>query len=146
MMNIILKEVDMENWEECIDLKVSEDQKSFVAPNWYSILESKFGEDIYTLCIYDKEIMVGFLMYDIDPDTNRWELSRLMIDKKYQKMGYGRSTMIKLMEELRGKLGEIEFFTSVEPENIVAKNFYKGLGFKETGEIMWDEEVLVIEL
>ncbi len=84
-MNITFKKVDKENWEGCADLSVSEDQKFFVAPNWYSILQSKFEENIYTLCIYDNETMVGFLMYDIDPDTNRWELSRLMIDKRYQK-------------------------------------------------------------
>lgn len=53
---------------------------------------------------------------------------------------------MKLLEDLRIRLGEIKFFTSVESKNIAAKNFYKSVGFKETGETMWDEEVFVIDL
>ena len=145
-MNIIFKEVDKENWEDCVDLVVSTEQKSFVAPNWYSILEAKFEEDIYPLCIYDDETMVGFLMYDLDPETNRWELSRLMIDKKYQSKGYGRIALNQLLSILKEKLGHIKFYTSVEPENLVAKKMYESIGFKLTGEIMWEEEVMVIDL
>lgn len=35
-MQLIFKEVDRENWEECVDLRVSKEQEEYVAPNWYS--------------------------------------------------------------------------------------------------------------
>lgn len=145
-MNITFKEVNKENWEECIDLVVSTEQKSFVAPNWYSILESKFEEELYPICIYDDETMVGFLMYDRDPETDRWELSRLMIDKNHQNKGYGRVVLNQLLNLLRTKIGHIKFYTSAEPENLVAKKLYESIGFKLTGEIICEEEVMVIDL
>lgn len=145
-MDIILREIDINNWEECIDLEVTEEQKKFVATNSYSILQAKFEEEIYTLGIYNKDIMVGFLMYDLDPDTKRMEISRLMIDQKYQGKGYGKKSMLKLLELIKGKYGNIKFYTSIEPENIIAEKLYESIGFKKTGEIMWDEEVMTIQL
>jgi len=43
-MNLIFKAIDNDNWRECIELSVEENQKCFVASNSYSILESKFEE------------------------------------------------------------------------------------------------------
>lgn len=145
-MDLIFKEPDKDNWEKCVDLKVPDDQKDYVAPNWYSIMQSKFEEDCFPLCIFDGEEMIGFLMYGIDPDTKRVELSRLMIDYKFQGKGYGKNSVLKLCEWIRLKYGNIQFYTSIEPQNESAKNLYVNLGFFPTGEIMWDEEVLVKQL
>lgn len=145
-MEITLKEVDKENWEECVELNVSEEQNDYVAANWYSILQAKFEEEIYPLCIYDGQVMVGFLMYDLDPDTNRMEMCRLMIDHKYQGKGYGRSAVLKLLDLIREKYGKIKFYTSTVPGNTAAQKLYESIGFKKTGEIMWGEVVMAIQL
>lgn len=145
-MQLVFEEISKDNWEECVDLVVSDKQKEFVAPNWYSILESKFERELYPLCIYDKDTMVGFLMYDIDLDTNRIEMCRLMIDKKFQGKGYGKNAILKLLDLIREKYGKIKFYTSIEPNNIVAEKLYENLGFRKTGEIMWEEEVMVVQL
>ncbi|MDR7857891.1 GNAT family N-acetyltransferase [Tissierella sp.] len=145
-MEIIFKEVDKENWEECVELTVSEEQEDYVASNWYSILQAEFEDKLYPLCVYDGEIMVGFLMYGLDPDTKRMEMCRLMIDQKFQGKGYGKCSIIKLLDLIRKEYEKIQFYTSIEPENIVAQKLYEGLGFNKTGEIMWDEEVMVIQL
>lgn len=97
-------------------------------------------------CIYDDETMIGFLMYDFEMETGRWELCRFMIDKKYQHKGYGKTALVEILKVIKNKLGNIKFYLSVDPENIIAKNLYKSVGFESTGEIMWDEEVMVIEL
>ena len=140
-MKIRLVPVDKDNWEECYCLSVSDEQDNFVADNSYSILQSLYGENLYPMCIYNDDNMVGFLMYDIDPETNRWELSRLMIDKEYQGSGYGRQALIVLLEKLKNELGQINFYTSVEPENKVMKKLIESLDFSATGEIMGEEEV-----
>ncbi|MCM1989143.1 GNAT family N-acetyltransferase [Oceanirhabdus seepicola] len=145
-MNIIFKEVTKENWEKCIELKVSKEQEEFVAPNSYSLLQANFGEGLYPISIYDGETMVGFLMYEKDEEDNTMGMCRLMIDEKYQKKGYGRAAVLKLLDLIREKYGNIEFFTSFEPENIVADKLYESVGFKKTGEIMWEELVAKIEL
>ncbi|WP_147590065.1 GNAT family N-acetyltransferase [Clostridium polynesiense] len=146
IINIIFKEVCRENWEACVNLKVSSEQNSFVAPNWYSILQAEFEDELYPLGIYAGEILIGFLMYEHDLEDDVWGLSRLMIDEKYQNKGYGKAAVIKLLEILKDKLGSISFFTSVEPENIIAKKMYRSLGFDETGEILEGEELMVIKL
>ena len=97
-MELILKEIDKENWEECVELKVSEEQKDFVASNWYSILQAKFEDKCYPFCIYDGEIMVRFLMYDFDEETKRMGMCRLMVDQKFQCKGYGKIAVLKLLE------------------------------------------------
>lgn len=145
-MSIIFKEVEKNNWEECIDLKVNEEQRNFVSANWYSILQSKFEDKLYPTCIYDYETMIGFLMYDFEMETGRWELCRFMIDKNYQHKGYGKTALVEILKVIKNKLGNIKFYLSVDPENIIAKNLYKSVGFESTGEIMWDEEVMVIQL
>lgn len=145
-MDLIFKEVDKSNWEACTALSVSNEQKHFVASNWYSILQAKFEADLYPLCIYDGNTMVGFLMYGLDPDTNRMEMCRLMIGEMYQGKGYGKRAIMMLLGIIKDKYGNIPFYTSIEPDNEVAQKVYESLGFRKTGEIMWGEEVLVIKL
>jgi diamine N-acetyltransferase len=145
-MNIIFKEVDRSNWEECTELCVKEEQNDFVAANWYSILQAKFESDCFPFCIYDDDIMVGFIMYDSDPDTKRLEMSRLMIDIKFQGKGYGKTAVLKLLNLVKEKYGHVKFYTSFEPNNKIAQKLYESVGFNKTGEIMWDEEVMMIQL
>ena len=141
-----VKVLTNENWGECIELKVSKEQEEFVAPNTYSLLQAMYGEGLYPLAIYDGETMVGFLMYEKDEEDNTMGMCRLMIDQKYQKKGYGKAAVLKLLDLIREKYGNIEFFTSFEPENIVADKLYESVGFKKTGEIMWEELVAKINL
>lgn len=139
---ITLKPVDKTNWEDCVDLKVKAEQDHFVAPNWYSILQTVYQDAFHSNAIYANGTLVGYMMYGYDPDTDNWELSRLMIDHAHQGKGYGKAAMQTLMKQLRETRGSIDFFTSIEPDNVKALKLYESLGFVKTGEIMWGEEVL----
>lgn len=145
-MGIQFKHIDQDNWEECVSLSVNDNQKNFVAPNYYSLLQSKFEDELYPLAIYNKDTMVGFIMYGKDLETDRWEMCRLMIDKKHQGNGYGKRAVLTLLDLIRDTYGKIEFYTSAEPENVNTLKLYESIGFKKTGEIMWDEIVMKIEL
>jgi len=145
-MNIRFEEVTRDNWEECIELSVADKQRDFVASNCESIILSKFEENCYPLCIYNDDEMVGFMMYDIDPETRRWELSRLMVDEKHQGNGYAKQALSLLLVHLKEKHGSIMFYTSVVPANKSMKKLIQTLGFIPTDEIMWDEEVFCIRL
>ncbi|WP_282138701.1 GNAT family N-acetyltransferase [Rossellomorea aquimaris] len=80
------------------------------------MLQSKYVVDQYPLGIYHQDSMVGFIMYGIDPETSRMEMSRLMIDRKYQGRGYGKKATQLLIEKLTHTFANIELFTSAEPE------------------------------
>jgi len=53
-MALSLREITMDNFRECVGLQVRDDQK-FVAPNVYSIAESKVDSNWITRAIYHDE-------------------------------------------------------------------------------------------
>ncbi len=95
--------------------------------------------------IYAGETMVGFLMYGLEPEKNRWWLVRLMIDERYQGKGYGREAMREVIGLLRQNPGCDRIYLSYEPENITAEMLYKSFGFRATGEMEDGEKVVVLE-
>ncbi len=104
-----LRPVTRENWEVLIDLKVRDDQKTFVASNLYSIAQAQFGDeyeghwDLFPYGIYEGDQPVGFLMYGLNFHHPRQQafIQRLMVDEKFQGKGYGKFGMEKLLEVFR---------------------------------------------
>ena len=145
MEQVSLRPLTKENWEDAIHLHVRKDQKNFVASNLYSIAEARFNPELTPMGIYAGETMVGFLMYGLEPEKNRWWLVRLMIDERYQGKGYGREAMREVIGLLRQNPGCDRIYLSYEPENITAEMLYKSFGFRATGEMEDGEKVVVLE-
>ncbi len=58
---------------------------------------------------------------------------RLMVDKKYQRQGYGRATMLEVIRRLK-LCPDVEIIaTSYRKENEIAAKLYQSLGFRQ-----WD--------
>ena len=81
-------------------------QRNFIASNVKSLAEAYVNPTLHPFGIYDAKahyqanpIMVGFTMYEIVDAVGF--ISRLMIDEKYQRKGYGRAAMIEVMRRLR---------------------------------------------
>lgn len=146
-MNVLLKEVNSDNWYDCICLKVAENQKKFVAPNTFSLAQSKYEPECIPMCIYDDEKMIGFVMFatDDDGDEDEFWICRFMIDEKFQGMGYGKASMAKILEHIKENYNYKEVHLSEVPENERAKNLYKSFGFQFTGEIEEGEEVMILK-
>ena len=97
-------------------------------------------------CIYADEQMVGFVMivygitgYETPPVAEgNYCILRLMIDARYQRQGYGREAMIKILEYLRTfPAGPAQYcWISYEHDNEVAKRLYESVGFHYEGEII----------
>ena len=148
-MSITLKEITKANYQQSIKLKVIPEQEGFVAPNVYSIAQSKFYSSWKPTAIYKGDDMIGFLMYGED-DVNEGDgtiwIIRLMIDEKYQRNGFGKSAMIKLIEHIKSNYGQDELFVSFVPDNSGAKYLYESLGFKNTGKVEQGELVYKLNL
>lgn len=147
-MNVTLREITPENFDECVNLKVADDQKTFVAANVYSIAQSKVYPMDLPFAVYnDDDEMVGFVLLGLDTDINSYYLARLMIDEKHQGKGYGRAAMLAVIEELKKKNEDCrEIYLCCAPENEHAERLYKSLGFERTGELNGKEVVMRLDL
>jgi diamine N-acetyltransferase len=145
-MGIIFKPVDKDNWLDCINLEVSEEQSGFVTNNTFSVLQSHYDDRNYPTAIYYDDKMVGFLMYLYDEDFKAYRLRRFMIDKDYQCNGYGERALLELKKLMKDRYNEDKLYTSVKPQNNIAKKLYEKVGFIKTGEECWGEEILILAL
>jgi diamine N-acetyltransferase len=60
---ITLRAITKENYSECLNLNVLDEQKSFVASNTYSLAQAwVYYKTAYPFAIYSDETMVGFIM------------------------------------------------------------------------------------
>ena len=161
---IHLEKVTYKNALDVCELSIFESQYSFVASNEESLVEAYLAVTsessyAYPFAIYDDDALVGFLMLGYNeyvlenPDTpaylrNNYSLWRLMIDKRFQKKGYGREAVRLALEFIRTwPHGEAEAcVTSYNPENGIAKKLYASFGFVENGEMDDDEIVAVLKL
>lgn len=159
-----LEKVTYQNALEVCELSIFESQYPFVADNEESLAEAYLAVTseasyAYPFAIYDDDTLVGFLMLGYNeyvlenPDApayqrNNYSLWRLMIDKRYQKKGYGREALRLALEFIRTwPHGEAETcITSYNPENETAKKLYASFGFVENGEMDEDELIAVLKL
>ena len=141
-MTITLRDIDRENFRAAVRLEVHDDQKSFVAPNVYSIAQSKVEPAYNVQAVYDGDEMVGFVMYGWDEEEGGHCLARLMIDQNQQGKGYGRAATEAVIERLRAEPGCRQVVLSVNPANANAQALYESLGFVKTGEVSHGEEVM----
>ncbi len=141
-MAVTLRDIDGENFRRCVGLEVRDDQKEFVAPNVFSIAQSKFEPTYATQGVYDGEEMVGFVMYGWDDEDECHYLGRLMIDRRQQGKGYGRAAAEEVIRRLRAEPGCRQVALHVNPENRAAQALYESLGFEKTGEVSHGEEVM----
>ena len=141
---ISLRPVDQSNYEECIALSVGPGQEGFVAPNVKSLADAYIWRDAEPFAVYADDGVVGFaLLYPL-PDRG-FILVRLMIDGRFQGLGYGRSALAAVVEMVRER-GAGTLRLSVLPENTQAIEFYRRNGFAETGELEGPEIVMELDL
>ncbi|MGN0990047.1 MAG: GNAT family N-acetyltransferase [Candidatus Ventricola sp.] len=161
MKMIHLEEITNRNiWKVCA-LEPFEEQKDFVAENIQSLAEAyatrNEGNNALPLAVYQDEELIGFVMIGKGTVGNEEEsdlikenycLWRLMIDKKFQRKGWGRQTMDAVMALIRTyPFGEAKkVWLSYEPENTRAREIYHKYGFSENGEMCGNEIVAVYEL
>ncbi len=145
-MDVILRAIDRSNWDKCCSLTVSSAQRAFVASNAYSLAQAAYEPDTWPMGIFCDGELVGFLMWDFDSEHAMWEMLRLMVDEAYQGKGIGRAAVCKLLELVTAKVGHVPFYTSADPENAAALALYESLGFRRTGEIVYDEVQMVKQL
>ncbi|MFF7250167.1 GNAT family N-acetyltransferase [Embleya sp. NPDC008237] len=145
-IRVQLADLDRENWEEVIDLTVCQEQRDFIAPNLYSIAESRFLPGFVTRAVLYEGRAVGFAMYGPDPDDGEIWLYRLMIDEDHQRRGLGRAALREIVIHVGEVFGAPVLRLGVRTDNVAARALYISAGFVPTGQTFGDEELLELRL
>ena len=146
MEHVTLREITKDTLNATLALRVEDDQQHLVASNERSIAQAYFSEQAWFRAVYVDEEPVGFLMMYLDESKAEYFLWRLMIDHRYQEMGYGRMAMELAITHVRSLPDATELLTSFMPEVGNAGPFYENLGFRETGEMDDGEVVMSLDL
>jgi len=140
MEKVELRTINADNFEECIRLKVSDAQKSFVASNIYSLAQAwVYYKTAWPFAIYAGDTMVGFVMLGFYAEKSQYTIWRFMIDARFQNKGYGRAALTLAIQYLSDEHHVGEIYLSYEPDNIVAEKLYESFGFVKTGEVCHGE-------
>jgi diamine N-acetyltransferase len=145
---VSLRPIDGSNRAEVEALRVSPGQEQFVsgvADSLQEAAEEPGGRALYW-AVYEGERPVGFVMISDEvegPGYISQYLWKLLIDERHQQRGLGTATLDLIVEYFRGRPGVEVMWTSAGQGDGSPIPFYERYGFEQTGEIVFDDEVLL---
>jgi diamine N-acetyltransferase len=143
---VTLREINNDNFRECLKLKLKPEQEDFVASNMFSLAEAKADGVSIPLAIFADEKMVGFTMYAYDEKNRKGYIDRLMVVLRFQRREFGRAAMVEVIARLKANPGCKEIQTSFLHANTAADMLYASLGFVRNGQTTPDGDETVVIL
>lgn len=143
---LTLRDISKDNWLQCIQLEVADNQKNFVASNAKSLAQAAYEDHWRPQGIYADDEMVGFIMYGNGVWGGRevWVIARLMLAEGQQGKGYGTQAIRLALDVMRAdKNPATDVYISFMPENDAARHIYSKLGFQNAGYTPDGKEILL---
>lgn len=141
---LVWKPVNAANWRDAYALEPREHQRTYVAPNGYSLLEGVYTPKLASLLAYEAEVPVGYALYGDDPDEPGSDpvwLIRFMVAGQHQGRGLGRRALEALLARIGGEQPGRPIRLGVVEDNDVARRLYRQVGFVEIGEMQGREVI-----
>jgi len=140
-MTIRLVPIDRSNWEKAVALEVKPHQLGNVGTNVLSLAEVSVRSEARARLILNDDEPVGMVVYLKNPEDDKFHVHRFMIDKNYQKQGFGEAALRLVVDEIRA----LEDFVSpiiIEfiDNNVDTQRVYERVGFKDTGRTVYNDE------
>lgn len=142
-------EVTKDNLDEILLLQVTGPQSRYVATNAKSLAQAQFQEDTWKRAIYADDTAVGFVMVTlVDEDYQDLKflgqpyLWRFLIDERYQGLGLGKRALSMTIAEVKTWGAPPALWLSVVKGAGSAYDFYRALGFVDTGVVIEREVVM----
>jgi diamine N-acetyltransferase len=154
-MAVVLQNVTRDNWRETLQLGVHPSQQRFVAdyaPIAAIALAKAFvrptGLVWVPYAIYADALLLGFIELAYAPEScDQYWIYHFFIDKAHQGKGYGKAALHALVQLVVEEHPEVQYIQlTVHPENNRAQQLYKGVGFRPTGEEVYDEPVYKLKI
>jgi len=140
-----LEPIGPDNWR--VELAVREDQRRFVSDSNRLLARAYAYREMGSQArlILDGDTPVGMLMYHDWPEAARYVFSQLFIDRRYQGRGFGLQAARLALDELRADGRYAQVCLCYVEGNEPARQLYKKLGFRPTGEADGDEVVMLLD-
>lgn len=152
---VILREINSDTVRNVIKLSdtLSDEHKKCVASNAMSIAQARYNKFAWERAIYIDDKIVGFIMFWINPEGKRdshgniWTvyLWRLMIGSEHQGKGYGKKALEIMFEKLKSDGHENIYVFYIRTEK-GPENFYRKIGFTDTGRMDGNDVIAVKKL
>lgn len=155
-----LENVDVKKWENSrvkikplttqdeliyagFDCQLTEEQREFISPFWFTIGRAYLNRDNHYPCIIYNESdepigFINFCVWVASDDAYSWSF---FIDKKYQGDGYGKSAGKLAIDILKAANSGKTIKLATEFCNVKAQSLYIFLGFKQLDEMDGDDLV-----
>ena len=150
MSAVSLREITDENRDAVLALRVAPAQERFVGTVAGALAlarEIPEGKPWYR-AIYAADEPVGFLMlsWNVTPAPPRiigpWFLWKILIDERHQRRGYARDS-VRLVAEIVSANGADQLLTSCVVDDGGPEPFYLRVGFRPTGELDENGEIIL---
>lgn len=139
---ITLREIDIDNFWDVMELAVAPGQQDMVTSNAVSVAQAKVQPECRPLAIYAGEVPVGLVMYCVDRDDGEYWIYRLMVDEKHQRKGYARAAMEQVLAEIRRDKTRHRVLLGVDTAAEAAVALYRSLGFCFDGQVFGKEHIM----
>lgn len=146
---INLRKITEDNFVEAFNLKLANGQEEYVSHPVRSLAQAYvYREQCQPFGIYNDDTMVGYVMVIYDYDIPEYDIWHMMIDEAYQKQGFGRAALDRVLDYIKTKpFGTSDRVTlTCNKDNARALKLYKSKGFEETGAEDDDEIELSMNL
>jgi diamine N-acetyltransferase len=151
-MTVTLREITAATVRQITLLSVRAEQQRFVASNAVSLAEANFHREAWFRAVYLDESPAGFVMlFDeslraASPPAPTVALWRFMVVARYLRQGVGKAALALVVAHVRSKRVFSSVVTSYVPGPGCPEAFYRGAGFRPTGEVDDGEIVLALPL
>ena len=145
---VSLRPISGSNRHEVEALRTSPAQEQFVSTVVESLAEAAEEPDgrAKYWAIYDDETPVGFVMISDEVGSSEYiphYLWKLIIDERYQRRGFGTQTLDLIVDYFRDRPRVDVLTTSAGQGEGSPIPFYERYGFERTGDVVFDDEVLL---
>ena len=126
---VLLEEVNSSNYQECKKIKISPKQEKYLPKGFVSLSNSQLKEHRYeSYLIYNEEIVVGFVLVQVDKKGEYFNILLIVIDEKYQDKGFYKETLLVSINYLISQ-GAPKVGISYPAGDAKLESLYKSVGF-----------------
>ena len=134
MLPMMLKEITSETLFPILKLAVAENQKGVCSSQClFDYQKPTLPMKLGFRGIYDGDTPVGFVMLYLDQKKPEYWVWRFMIDHRFQGKGFGKLSMLEVIDYVKTLPNAQELCLSYVPGEGSPSKFYESLGFVDTG-------------